>query len=172
LDISASRLDLAWLASYLPFPQWMLFCAMSLCTSPPQGVAQQLNRCQVPNSSDLCWLRVLLSMGQWVHLSSPSKTRCCISVHQYGVIVWERLRIVSTKCRYVYEKMLTVTTIRYAWPPGWSPSYTKSCMICFVTNSLGLMMCWVFKKHLHRLNQKAEREERQSGRSQGYRYML
>lgn len=60
----------------------------------------------------------------------------------------------------------------YIWPPSWGQSYAKSCSICLVANALGIIMCWAFKRHLDSLNKNADREERESGASKGYRYML
>ncbi|KZT29316.1 MFS general substrate transporter [Neolentinus lepideus HHB14362 ss-1] len=60
----------------------------------------------------------------------------------------------------------------YVWSSTWGPSYRKSYAICIACNGLTIVMCYVFRTHLARLNRKAEESEEAEGRSKGYRYML
>ncbi|TFK55471.1 MFS general substrate transporter [Heliocybe sulcata] len=60
----------------------------------------------------------------------------------------------------------------YVWPSGWGPSYRNSYAICIATNGLTIIMCYLFRTHLARLNKTAEEKEEAEGRPKGYRYML
>ncbi|KAH7930095.1 MFS general substrate transporter [Leucogyrophana mollusca] len=60
----------------------------------------------------------------------------------------------------------------YFWPSSWGPSYWNSYAICMLTSSLSIAMCWAFRRHLRRLNDAAEAEERILGLPKGYRYLL
>ncbi|KAF8842307.1 MFS general substrate transporter [Paxillus ammoniavirescens] len=60
----------------------------------------------------------------------------------------------------------------YFWPSSWGPSYIKSYLVCILASLLNIVMCWVYRLHLGRLNKKAEREERIAGLPQGFRYLL
>ncbi|KAF8974309.1 MFS general substrate transporter [Flammula alnicola] len=61
----------------------------------------------------------------------------------------------------------------YVWPSAWGPTYRKSYGICIATSGTAIVMCWVFKKQLQRLNKKLEEEERERGiETAGFRYML
>ncbi|KAG1748330.1 MFS general substrate transporter [Suillus paluster] len=60
----------------------------------------------------------------------------------------------------------------YIWSSSWGPTYTKSCLICIVLASICILLCWVFKRHLERLNVVAEAQERELNLPKGYRYLL
>ncbi|KAH7887787.1 MFS general substrate transporter [Phlebopus sp. FC_14] len=60
----------------------------------------------------------------------------------------------------------------YFWPSSWGPSYTKSYLVCILTSVVAIIMSWVYRLHLTRLNRNAEIEERNSGRPNGFRYLL
>ncbi|KAF9243773.1 MFS general substrate transporter [Melanogaster broomeanus] len=60
----------------------------------------------------------------------------------------------------------------YVWPSKWGPSYANSCAICIATNVLFILMLWVFRQHLRRLNDELEAEDIKLGRPKGFRYLL
>ena len=60
----------------------------------------------------------------------------------------------------------------YIWPKTWGPTYRYSYGICIATNGLAIVMILVFRAHLKALNKKAEKEERERGLPEGYRYLL
>lgn len=60
----------------------------------------------------------------------------------------------------------------YAWPIKWGPTYAHSYAICILTNGLTIVMCWVFRRHLIKLNKREEDREKKEGREVGYRYLL
>ncbi|KAI5124987.1 hypothetical protein M0805_007412 [Coniferiporia weirii] len=61
----------------------------------------------------------------------------------------------------------------YVWPTMWGPSYRNSYAICIATNGLCIVMCFVFRQHLVRLNKKLDREEVERGQTEkGVRYLL
>jgi hypothetical protein len=60
----------------------------------------------------------------------------------------------------------------YFWPSIWGPSYVNSYLICTLTSTVSIAMCWVFRKHLSRCNEVAEAEEHALGLPKGFRYLL
>lgn len=59
----------------------------------------------------------------------------------------------------------------YIWPTPWGPSYRKSYGICVAASSTAILMCWIFKQHLLRLNKKLDVDEEAKGvKQKGYRY--
>ncbi|EIW82048.1 MFS general substrate transporter [Coniophora puteana RWD-64-598 SS2] len=60
----------------------------------------------------------------------------------------------------------------YAWLTEWGPSYRMSCLICIAASSAGIVMSWMFRQHLHRLNVEAERREEAAGQPKGFRYLI
>ncbi|PFH46169.1 hypothetical protein AMATHDRAFT_77797 [Amanita thiersii Skay4041] len=61
----------------------------------------------------------------------------------------------------------------YVWPKPWGPTYRNSYAICIATSGLSIVMCWLFKLHLMRENEKLEREEEERGAGKkGFRYIL
>ncbi|KAF9232155.1 MFS general substrate transporter [Melanogaster broomeanus] len=60
----------------------------------------------------------------------------------------------------------------YVWPSKWGPSYANSCAICIAANTLFILMLWVFRQHLRRLNEELEAEDIKLGRPKGLRYLL
>ncbi|KAG2142089.1 hypothetical protein BD769DRAFT_1425562 [Suillus cothurnatus] len=61
---------------------------------------------------------------------------------------------------------------RYIWVSSWGPTYNNSCRICVALASIVIILCWVFRRHLERLNEAAQAEERKLRLPKGYRYML
>ncbi|KAG1851921.1 major facilitator superfamily domain-containing protein [Suillus subluteus] len=64
------------------------------------------------------------------------------------------------------------TLAPYIWPSSWGPTYTKSYLICIMLASSCISLCWVFRRHLERLNEAAGEEERELNLTKGYRYLL
>lgn len=60
----------------------------------------------------------------------------------------------------------------YIWPSSWGPTYTNSYVICIVLAISSISLCWVFRRHLERLNEAAGEEERELNLAKGYRYLL
>ena len=61
----------------------------------------------------------------------------------------------------------------YVWPKAWGLSYKYSYAICIGTNGLGIVLCFLFSRHLSYLNKEAERKEREIGQTTpGFRYLL
>ncbi|KIK46205.1 hypothetical protein CY34DRAFT_800731 [Suillus luteus UH-Slu-Lm8-n1] len=60
----------------------------------------------------------------------------------------------------------------YIWVSSWGPTYNNSCRICIALASIAIILCWVFRRHLERLNEAAEAEERELRLPKGYRYLL
>jgi MFS family permease len=60
----------------------------------------------------------------------------------------------------------------YIWVSSWGPTYNNSCRICVALASMAIILCWVFRRHLKRLNEVAEAEERELHLPKGYRYIL
>ena len=60
----------------------------------------------------------------------------------------------------------------YIWPKAWGPTYRYSCGICIVANGLAIVMILAFRVHLKVLNEKAEKEEKEKGLPNGFRYPL
>ncbi|TFK28785.1 sugar transporter [Coprinopsis marcescibilis] len=60
----------------------------------------------------------------------------------------------------------------YVWPSAWGPTYRYSYGICIATSGTAIVMCWLFKQELLRLNKKLDAEEAAQGqRAQGFRYI-
>ncbi|KIM50432.1 hypothetical protein SCLCIDRAFT_1225345 [Scleroderma citrinum Foug A] len=59
----------------------------------------------------------------------------------------------------------------YLWPASWGPSYSKSFMSCILAYTTCILMLWVYRSHLIRLNKKAEMEERALGLPKGFRFI-
>ncbi|RPD66729.1 MFS general substrate transporter [Lentinus tigrinus ALCF2SS1-7] len=59
----------------------------------------------------------------------------------------------------------------YVWPKNWGPSYAHSYAICISTNGLCIIMCYIFKRHLEKLNRDIEKKEEEQGRPAGFRYI-
>ena len=60
----------------------------------------------------------------------------------------------------------------YVWPKTWGPTYRYSYGICIAANGLAIVMILAFRTYLKGVNEKAEKEEREKGLAQGYRYLL
>ncbi|KAF9075884.1 MFS general substrate transporter [Rhodocollybia butyracea] len=61
----------------------------------------------------------------------------------------------------------------YIFPTMWGPTYRNSYAICIACAGLGIIMCWVFKIGLMRLNDELEREEKEKGITvKGFRYIV
>jgi len=61
----------------------------------------------------------------------------------------------------------------YVWPSAWGPTYRNSYGICISTQVLAIVMCWIFRRHLQRLNEQLEQEEKAKGQKKpGFRYLL
>ncbi|KAL4071123.1 major facilitator superfamily domain-containing protein [Scleroderma yunnanense] len=66
---------------------------------------------------------------------------------------------------------LGATGTPYIWPATWGPSYSKSFLICILASIISILMLWVHRLHLIRLNRRAERKERALGLPKGFRYI-
>ncbi|KAL5476955.1 hypothetical protein ACEPAI_3141 [Sanghuangporus weigelae] len=61
----------------------------------------------------------------------------------------------------------------YCFPSNWGPSYRASFAICLSLQILNILMCWVFRTHLERLNDEMEETEHAAGQQQkDFRYLL
>ncbi|PPR06575.1 hypothetical protein CVT24_001756 [Panaeolus cyanescens] len=60
----------------------------------------------------------------------------------------------------------------YVWPSAWGPTYRKSYGICIATSGMAIIMAWIFRRHLQKLNSEMEREEKETGRPIRKRYLL
>ncbi|KAG2038362.1 major facilitator superfamily domain-containing protein [Suillus americanus] len=60
----------------------------------------------------------------------------------------------------------------YIWVSSWGPTYNNSFRICIALASIAIILCWIFRRHLERLNEAAEAEERELHLPKGYRYLL
>lgn len=61
----------------------------------------------------------------------------------------------------------------YVWPTPWGPTYRNSYAICIATSGLTIVMLWIYRMHLVRLNKKLDKEEEEQGiKVKGFRYML
>ncbi|OCH92208.1 MFS general substrate transporter [Obba rivulosa] len=61
----------------------------------------------------------------------------------------------------------------YVWPTNWGPTYRNSYAICIATSGWAIVMCYVFKLHLHYLNKKLDEEEANRGvKEKGFRYLV
>ncbi|KAG1823660.1 major facilitator superfamily domain-containing protein [Suillus subaureus] len=68
--------------------------------------------------------------------------------------------------------MLGSVLSSYIWVSSRGPTYNNSCRICVALASIAIILCWVFKRHLERLNEATEAEERELRLPKGYRYIL
>ncbi|KAG2369849.1 major facilitator superfamily domain-containing protein [Suillus spraguei] len=59
----------------------------------------------------------------------------------------------------------------YVWPKSWGPSYWNSYAICIGSGVLCIIMSWIFRQHLARLNQEIEARELEEG-SENFTYLL
>ncbi|TBU39516.1 MFS general substrate transporter [Dichomitus squalens] len=60
----------------------------------------------------------------------------------------------------------------YVWPSAWGPTYRKSYGICIATAGCMIVMCYVFKLYLERLNRKLAEDDRRKGvKDRGFRYL-
>ncbi|OAX41332.1 MFS general substrate transporter [Rhizopogon vinicolor AM-OR11-026] len=60
----------------------------------------------------------------------------------------------------------------YIWPKSWGPSYWGSCAICIGTGALCIIMLWIFRRHLTKLNKEIEDKKIEGGRSDDFTYLL
>ncbi|KAJ3773078.1 MFS general substrate transporter [Lentinula raphanica] len=61
----------------------------------------------------------------------------------------------------------------YVFPTMWGPTYRNSYAICIACAGVGIIMCWIFKLSLLRLNEKMEKEEKEKGITEkGFRYIV
>ncbi|TDL29556.1 MFS general substrate transporter [Rickenella mellea] len=61
----------------------------------------------------------------------------------------------------------------YVWQTKWGLSYKNSYAICISCQGLAILMCWIFRIHLKRLNDKLDRDdERKDTKHKGFRYLL
>ncbi|KAL4075885.1 MFS general substrate transporter [Scleroderma citrinum] len=58
----------------------------------------------------------------------------------------------------------------YLWLAAWGPSYAKSYLVCILMSLTTILMLWIYRQHLVRLNSKAECNERALGLPPGFRY--
>jgi len=59
----------------------------------------------------------------------------------------------------------------YIWPTNYGPSYRYSYGICIVASGVSIIMSWVFRRHLSKLNKALEREVTE-GKGGAYRFPL
>ncbi|KAG2366175.1 hypothetical protein BDR07DRAFT_1470185 [Suillus spraguei] len=60
----------------------------------------------------------------------------------------------------------------YFWSPSWGPSYVNSYLICMLTSTVSIAMCWALRRHLSWCNEAAEAEEHALGLPKGFGYLL
>ncbi|KAG2146784.1 MFS general substrate transporter [Suillus clintonianus] len=60
----------------------------------------------------------------------------------------------------------------YVWPKSWGPSYWNSYAICIGSGALCIIMSWIFRRHLMRLNQEIETKKIEEGVSKDFTYLL
>ncbi|KAG1833085.1 MFS general substrate transporter [Suillus variegatus] len=60
----------------------------------------------------------------------------------------------------------------YVWPKSWGPSYWNSYAICIGSGALCIIMSWIFRQHLMRLNQEIEAKKTEGGLSKDFTYLL
>ncbi|KAL0955457.1 hypothetical protein HGRIS_001699 [Hohenbuehelia grisea] len=60
----------------------------------------------------------------------------------------------------------------YAWDKSWGPSYRYSFAICVSASGLCIIMSFIFRYQLSRLNALAEKEEQNNHSKPGFRYLL
>ncbi|KAF6762658.1 MFS general substrate transporter [Ephemerocybe angulata] len=61
----------------------------------------------------------------------------------------------------------------YAWPSSWGPSYNKSYAITAFFNTMTIVLCFGFRRHLVALNQAEEKKDAERPlEEEPYRYML
>jgi len=60
---------------------------------------------------------------------------------------------------------------RYLWPASWGPSYSTSYLVCILGFVITILMLWVYRLHLMRLNEEAEKNEHALSLPRGFRYI-
>ncbi|KAL5507991.1 hypothetical protein ACEPAH_5609 [Sanghuangporus vaninii] len=61
----------------------------------------------------------------------------------------------------------------YIWPKSWGMTYRNSYAICIATSGLSIVMCFIFRLHLQRLNKQLDKEEEEKGQTvKGFRYLV
>ncbi|KAL5527650.1 hypothetical protein ACEPAG_6451 [Sanghuangporus baumii] len=61
----------------------------------------------------------------------------------------------------------------YIWPRNWGMTYRYSYAICISTNGLSIVMCYIFRRALQRLNKQLDKEEEEKGQTtKGFRYII
>ena len=61
----------------------------------------------------------------------------------------------------------------YVWPSNWGKTYRNSYAICISCSGLSIVMCYVMKVHLERLNAELDRQEEEKGvKEKGFRYLI
>ena len=61
----------------------------------------------------------------------------------------------------------------YVFPSNWGPTYRKSYAICIATQATAIVMFYMFRLHLKKLNERLERAEVERGQTtRGFRYFL
>ena len=73
--------------------------------------------------------------------------------------------------KLIVDVVIPYNDDRYLWPASWGPTYAKSYFFCILAFSTAIAMLWVYRLHLTRLNEKAEKHERTFGLPKGFRYM-
>lgn len=52
-------------------------------------------------------------------------------------------------------------------------TYRNSYAICIATNGLSIVMCFIFRLHLQKINKKLDKEEEEKGQAtKGFRYLI
>lgn len=52
-------------------------------------------------------------------------------------------------------------------------TYRNSYAICIATNGLSIVMCFIFRLHLQKINKKLDKEEEEKGQvTKGFRYLI
>jgi len=126
---------------------------------------------QVPNGPVVRRVRSVLRLDQRDFPSSGIEASRGIGSDKRVFAVGERSRVVSTRC--CAENSLTKCLDRYVWPKPWGPTYRYSYGICIATSCTAMIMCWLFRGHLKRLNAELDREEEAMGvKTRGFRYLL
>lgn len=99
------------------------------------------------------------------HVCTPAIEACSgTGADQRVLAAGECGRLVSARCESHGDS--AEHSGRYVWPSAWGPTYRNSYGICIATCGTAIGMCWIFRQHLARLNERLE----QGG--QRFRYML
>ncbi|KAJ8583463.1 MFS general substrate transporter [Rhizopogon salebrosus TDB-379] len=59
----------------------------------------------------------------------------------------------------------------YVWQKSWGPSYRGSCAICIGAGALCIIMLWIFRRHLMKLNQEIK-SKGEAGQSNEFTYLI